>query len=76
MKKDDGIDAPEVILEINTRSNLIKSLATAKDKDAEIAHLIADQLLDTSLLAAGLIEDPQAIVARNLKMMEALAARL
>ncbi len=76
MKKDDGIDAPEVILEINTRSNLIKSLATVKDKDADIAHLIADQLLDTSLLAAGLIEDPQAIVARNLKMMEALAARV
>lgn len=75
LKKDDELSAPEVILEINNRSGLIKNLAGLADKDSETAGLIAEQLLDNSLLAAGLIEDPQPIVNRSLKLMEALAAK-
>jgi molecular chaperone HtpG len=76
MKKDDELDAPEVILEINPRSALVKSLAAASEKDAEVSALIAEQLLDNSLLAAGLIEDPQPVVTRNMLILEKLAARL
>jgi len=76
MKKDDELDAPEVILEINPRSALVKSLAAASEKDAEVSALIAEQLLDNSLLAAGLIEDPQPVVTRNMLILEKLAAKL
>lgn len=75
LKKDDELSAPEVILEINDRNGLIKNLAGLTDKDSVVAGLIAEQLLDNSLLAAGLIEDPQPMVTRSLKLMEALAAK-
>ena len=75
LKKDDEMSAPEVILEINTRSGLIKNLATLTDKNADVASLIAEQLLDNSLLSAGLIDDPQPVVARSMKLLEALAEK-
>jgi molecular chaperone HtpG len=51
------------------------SLSKLTEKDPSTANLIAEQLLDNSLLAAGLLEDPQTLIARNLKLMEALAAK-
>jgi len=75
LKKDDELDAPEVILEINPRSSLIKNLAGLTDKNADVAAMIAEQLLDNSLLSAGLIDDPQQIVSRSMKLMEALAEK-
>ena len=75
LKKDDGLEAAEVILEINPRSGLIKDLARLSDSKPETAQLIADQLLDNSMLAAGLVDDPQTLIARNMKLMEALAAQ-
>jgi molecular chaperone HtpG len=75
LKKDDELEAAEVILEINPRSGLIKDLAVLSESKPETAQLIADQLLDNSMLAAGLIDDPQTLIARNMKLMEALAAR-
>ena len=76
LKKDDELSAPEVILEINPRSSLIKNLAGLKDKDAESAGLIAEQLLDNTLLSAGLIDDPQPVITRSMRIMEKLAAKL
>ena len=76
LKKDDELSAPEVILEINPRSSLIKNLASLTDKDAETAGLIAEQLLDNTLLSAGLFEVPQPVITRSLQIMEKLAAKL
>jgi len=76
LKKDDELSAPEVILEINPRSALIRNLAGLKDRDSETAGLIAQQLLDNTLLSAGLIEDPQPVITRSLQIMEKLAAKL
>ena len=76
LKQDTGLDQPRVVLELNPRANLIKTLAAKKDTDAETATLIAEHLLDTTLLSAGLIEDPQLLATRSQKLLEALAAKL
>ena len=76
LRKDDELSAPEVVLEINPRSALIKNLSGLKDKDSDTAGLIAQQLLDNTLLSAGLIEDPQPVITRSLQIMEKLAAKL
>jgi molecular chaperone HtpG len=75
MRKDTGVADASVLLEINPRSSLMHSLSKLTEKDPSTANLIAEQLLDNSLLAAGLLEDPQTLIARNLKLMEALAAK-
>jgi molecular chaperone HtpG len=76
MRQDGGMDQPTVILEINPRSSLVKALAAHKNSDPDTAALIAEHLLDTSLLSAGLVDDPQVLVARSQRLMEALAQRL
>ncbi len=76
LRQDTGLDHPKVILELNPRSPLIKNLAAHKDRDAETATLIAEHLLDTTLLSAGLIEDPQTLVTRSQKLLETLSMKL
>lgn len=73
MNKDD-MGGPKVILEINPRHEIIRKLATLRDGDPESAGLIAEQVLDNALLSAGLLDDPQRIVARTEKIMEKLLA--
>jgi molecular chaperone HtpG len=63
--------AEKVILEINTRHPLIRTLAGARERDPEGAELAALQLLDNALLSAGLMEEPQEMVQR----IHALIAR-
>jgi TNF receptor-associated protein 1 len=70
MNKDGG-DAPvKVNLEINPRHAVIKHLAAAKVSSPEKAALIAEQILDNSLISAGLFEDPSKMVARLYKLLE------
>jgi TNF receptor-associated protein 1 len=67
----DGADAPvKVNLEINPRHAVIKHLAAAKNASPEKATLIAEQILDNSLISAGLFEDPSKMVARLYKLLE------
>ncbi|QQL44012.1 molecular chaperone HtpG [Sulfuriroseicoccus oceanibius] len=69
-----GQDAPEggkVELELNPRHDLVKKLNAARDAKPELAKLLGEQLLDQSLLSAGLLEDQRALVERGLKIMEA-----
>jgi len=54
----------KVDLEINPHHIIITRLATSRDATPEKAKLIAGQLLDNALIAAGLLEDPSAMVAR------------
>ncbi|MCF3650894.1 molecular chaperone HtpG [Synoicihabitans lomoniglobus] len=73
MKKDgEGEEAPplKVNLELNPRHAVIKKLSGAKDTEGEKAGLIAEQLFDNAMLAAGLLEDPTKMVQRLYKLLE------
>ncbi len=71
MKKDDSADEPvKVNLEINPRHAVIKKLAALRTSDSDKAELVAEQLLDNSLIAAGLMEDPSRMLARLNKLLE------
>lgn len=73
MQKDgDGEEAPpvKVNLELNPRHAVIKRLSTSKDTEGEKAGLIAEQLFDNAMLAAGLLEDPTNMVQRLYKLLE------
>lgn len=62
-------DDIKVELEINPRHDLIKKLSTAKDAQPEVAKLVASQLLDNALMAAGLLEDARDTVSRMNALM-------
>ena len=63
-------DEVKVELEINPRHALIRKLAEAKDSNPDLAKLVARQLLDNSLIAAGLLEDARDTVSRMNTLME------
>ena len=63
-------DEVKVELEINPRHPLVKKLAEAKDSNPELAKLVACQLLDNALIAAGLLEDARDTVTRMNTLME------
>ena len=63
-------DEIKVELEINPRHPLVKKLSEAKDSNPELAKLVALQLLDNSLIAAGLLEDARDTVSRMNTLME------
>jgi TNF receptor-associated protein 1 len=66
-----GDDAPmRVNLEFNPRNAVIKRLSTARTADATKAQLVAEQLFDNALLAAGLLEDPSKMIGRLYKLLE------
>ncbi len=70
MKKDEA-DAPvKVSLELNPRHAVIKRLAALRAGNPERAGLVAEQILDNALIAAGLFEDPSKMVARLYKLLE------
>jgi molecular chaperone HtpG len=72
MMKAMGQEAPAVnpILEINPRHTLIKKLSVLRENNPELATLVAQQLVDQSLLAAGLIEHPQSLAQRMNAILE------
>ena len=74
MNKDTG-DNNKVKLEINTSHKLIKQLDELREKDEGLAKLVAEQLFDNSLLAAGFIEDPQNMVGRINDILEHVSAK-
>jgi molecular chaperone HtpG len=63
-------DEVKVELEINPRHPLVKKLAETKDSNPDLAKLVAGQLLDNSLIAAGLLEDARDTVRRMNELME------
>lgn len=73
MKKPGEADEPvKVNLEINPRHAVIKKLHAMRGTDADKAELVAEQLLDNALIAAGLLEDPSRMVARLNKLLESV----
>lgn len=72
-----GQDAPEekAVLEINPSHKLVTGLASLRDSDPDLAKLVAANLADDALLAAGMLENPQELIARNAQLMEALVEK-
>jgi molecular chaperone HtpG len=66
---------PPVKLQINPRHALVKNLASLRDSNEELAGLISQQLLDNARVAAGLLEDPSAMIQRNYKILEQLSSK-
>jgi molecular chaperone HtpG len=63
-------DEVKVELEINPRHPLIRKLSAAIDSNPDLATLVARQLLDNALIAAGLLEDARDTVSRMNTLME------
>jgi len=69
----DGADTPlRVNLEINPRHAVVRKLAATRDSNPERATLVAEQLLDNALMAAGLLEDPTKMLQRLNKLLESV----
>lgn len=71
----DEVGAPKVILEINPHHELIRRLSAISGTDSDTANLVAEQMLDNALLAAGLLDDPQTLIGRTQRIMERLLAK-
>ena len=56
----------------NGLRTVIKKLAALKTSDSDKAELVAEQLLDNALIAAGLLEDPSRMIARLNKLLESV----
>ena len=69
------VEPVKVKLEINPRHAMVKSLAVARTAQPELASLAARQLLDNSLLSAGLLEDPRDMVQRLNELLGRALAR-
>jgi len=68
--KQDHFGSAQVILEINPGHAIVKKLFAATSANADLAGLIAEQLLDSALLSAGLLEDAHDMVGRLERIME------
>jgi len=68
----DGADTPlRVNLEINPRHAVIRRLAATRDSAPEKAKLVAEQILDNSLIAAGLLDDPTSMISGSTRFWKA-----
>ncbi len=68
-------DKPSVILEINPRHPLIHQLEKLREKDQDLAAMVAEQLYDNAMIAAGFAEEPRNMVNRVYKLLERLTAQ-
>ncbi len=57
-------------LEINPRHKLIQKLNALRTANPEKAKVLAEQLADNAMLAAGLVEDPRVLVNRLHQILE------
>lgn len=57
-------ELPPQVIEVNPSHPLIVRMYAQKDDPRSSAHLVAEQLLDNCLIAAGLIEDPRYMLPR------------
>jgi len=67
---EDYRDEVSVELEINPRHPLVRKLAATSESNRKLAELVAHQMFDNSLIAAGLLEDARDTVTRMNQLME------
>ena len=58
--------------EINPRHPVMVRLEAMRNKDSDLAAKVAEQIFDSSLAAAGMLEDPRAMLKRMNDLMEKL----
>ena len=70
--KQDGPDLPATKhdLEINPAHPIMARLDAMRSKDAALAGSVAEQILDNARVAAGLLEDPRAMLTRLNSLLE------
>ncbi|MEI8289690.1 MAG: molecular chaperone HtpG [Verrucomicrobiota bacterium] len=75
--KSDGPDLPAAKqdFEINPAHPLIARLEAIRQKDAALAGSVAEQILDNARVAAGLLEDPRAMLTRLNSLLEKVLAK-
>lgn len=69
-----GQNVPEVHpqLELNPRNDLVKKLSSLRADNPELAKLVADQIANTALLRAGMLDDPAKLAKSSEALMEQL----
>jgi len=67
--------APKVKLELNTSHQLIKNLAVIRSNDADTAKMIAEQIFDNAMIAAGFLEDPRSMVGRVYDILQRMSEK-
>ena len=71
MKPDSAPETPVTHdLEINPAHPLVARLDGIRQKDSGLAASVAEQILDNARVAAGLLEDPQAMLTRLNQLLE------
>jgi HSP90 family molecular chaperone len=68
--KDGQTPASAYDLEINPRHVIIMGLHKQREKDPQLAAKVAEQILDNTRVAAGLLEDPRMMLARLNELLE------
>ncbi|MEM9400434.1 MAG: molecular chaperone HtpG [Verrucomicrobiota bacterium] len=70
MKQDDQIPAEEAPkMEVNPAHSIMVKLNQARESKPELAKQIIEQVYDSSMLAAGLMDDPRIMVKRMNELM-------
>ena len=76
MKKDgEEPAATKYDLEINPAHAILGRLDTMRQKDSALAASVAEQILDNARLAAGIVEDPRAMLSRLNQLLEKVLAK-
>lgn len=65
-----GLPAAKHDFEINPAHPIMARLDTMRQKDAALAGSVAEQILDNARVAAGLLEDPRAMLTRLNQLLE------
>ncbi|HEY5042837.1 MAG TPA: molecular chaperone HtpG [Verrucomicrobiae bacterium] len=75
--KQDGPDLPAAKhdFEINPAHPIMAQLDAMRQKDAALAASVAEQILDNSRVAAGVLEDPRAMLTRLNSLLEKVLAK-
>jgi molecular chaperone HtpG len=73
--EDRDLDATKPHLEINPEHPMIVRLEKMRHHDAPLAKEVTAQIFDNALVAAGLLEDPRAMLGRLNSLLEKLLAK-
>jgi molecular chaperone HtpG len=74
-KEGEELPAAKHDLEINPAHPVISRLDAMRQKDAALAGSVAEQILDNARVAAGLLEDPRAMLNRLNQLLEKVLAK-
>ncbi|MBQ1960805.1 MAG: molecular chaperone HtpG, partial [Akkermansia sp.] len=69
-----GQEVPETHPEIafNPRNPIVMKMAELRKSDAELAGMLADQVINTALLRAGMLDDPARLADNSQALLERL----